>query len=354
MKKIRIGKKTISLNHPTYFIADIASNHDGSLSRAKELIHMAAESGANAAKFQNFYAKSLVSDFGFKNLKKIKSHQNKWKKSVYQTYKENEVSLKWTEELAKTCKEKKIEYMTASYDMSINSYLNKFLRAWKIGSGDITWHDHIMKISKTKKPIIIATGASQMHEIEKIYNKVMRVNKNLILMQCNTNYTNKKNNFNYINLNVLKTFKKKFKNAILGLSDHTCGHETVLGAITLGARVIEKHFTDSNKRNGPDHKFSMNPKTWKQMIESSRILEMALGTDIKKIEMNEKETVILQRRSIRAKKNIKKNELFKKENFEFLRPCPRDAMPVYEFNKILNKKSKSFIKKGDYIKNNNR
>tara|TARA_A100001011_G_scaffold300224_1_gene313518 strand:+ start:26994 stop:28049 length:1056 start_codon:yes stop_codon:yes gene_type:complete len=350
MKKIKIGNKIISLNHPTYFIADIASNHDGSLSKAKELIHMAAESGADAAKFQNFYAKTLVSDFGFKNLKKINSHQNKWKKSVYETYKENEVSLKWTSELAKTCKIKKIEYMTASYDMSINSYLNRFLRAWKVGSGDITWHDHIIKMAQTKKPIIVATGASRMDEIEKIYNKIIKVNKNLILMQCNTNYTNKKNNFNYINLNVLNSFKNKFKNAILGLSDHTYGHETVLGAITLGARVIEKHFTDSNKRNGPDHKFSMNPKTWREMIVASRTLEMALGKSIKKVEMNEQETIILQRRSIRAKKDIKKNQLITKKNFEFLRPCPKDAMPVYNFYKILNKKSKSFIKKGDYIK----
>ena len=93
MKKIKIGKKVISNSNPTYFIADIASNHDGSLTKAKELIHLAAESGADAAKFQNFYAKTLVSDFGFKNLNKMSSHQNKWKKSVYETYKDNEISL---------------------------------------------------------------------------------------------------------------------------------------------------------------------------------------------------------------------------------------------------------------------
>ena len=170
-------------------------------------------------------------------------------------------------------------------------------------------------------------------------------------MQCNTNYTNEIENFKYINLNVLKLFKKKFKDVILGLSDHTSGHETVLGAIALGARVIEKHFTDSNLRNGPDHKFSMNPKSWQQMIEASRTLEKAMGNNIKKVEDNEKETVILQRRSIRAKDNIKKNQIIKKKDFDFLRPCPDDALPVYDFNQILNKKSKFSIKKGDYIKN---
>ncbi len=348
--KIKIGNKIISEKKPTYFVADIASNHDGSLNKAKELIHMAAESGADAAKFQNFYASTLVSDYGFKNLKKTFSHQNKWKKSVYDTYKENEVSLRWTEDLAKTCKRFKIEYFTASYDMTINSYINKFVNAWKIGSGDITWHEHILKISKTKKPILIASGASNFYEVKKIIKKVQKNNKKIILMQCNTNYTNQFKNFNFINLNVLKLYKKKFPGIILGLSDHTKGHETVLGAISLGARVIEKHFTDSNLRNGPDHKFSMNPKNWRAMVNSARILELALGTENKKIEKNEKDTVILQRRSIRVKRDLKKNQILKKKDCEYLRPCPNDALPVYEIDKILNKKLKFDIKKNQYIK----
>ncbi|WP_435086244.1 N-acetylneuraminate synthase family protein [Candidatus Pelagibacter bacterium nBUS_33] len=348
--KIKIGNKIISEENPTYFIADIASNHDGSLNKAKELIHMASESGADAAKFQNFYASTLVSDYGFRNLKKTSSHQNRWKKSVYETYKENEISLKWTEDLARTCKKYNIEYFTASYDMSINSYINKFVNAWKIGSGDITWHEHILKISKSRKPVIIATGASNLYEVKKILEKVKKINKKIILMQCNTNYTNQFDNFNFINLNVLKTYKKKFPNIIYGLSDHTMGHETVLGAISLGARVIEKHFTDSNLRNGPDHKFSMNPKTWRAMIDSARILELALGKKIKKVEKNEKDTVILQRRSIRVKRNLKKNEILKKEDCEYLRPCPNDALPVYELGKILDKKIKFDIKKYEYIK----
>jgi N-acetylneuraminate synthase len=206
-------------------------------------------------------------------------------------------------------------------------------------------------MAKTNKPILIATGASNIHEVEKIYKKTIKINQKLILMQCNTNYTNSIENFNHINLNVLKLFKKKFKDVILGLSDHTSGYETVLGAIALGARVIEKHFTDSNLRNGPDHKFSMNPKSWKEMIKASRILEKAMGNEIKKVELNEQETVILQRRSIRAKNFIKKNQIIKKKDFEFLRPCPKDALPIYDFDKILNKKSKFSIIKGDYIRN---
>ncbi len=121
-------------------------------------------------------------------------------------------------------------------------------------------------------------------------------------MQCNTNYTGSIENFNFIELNVLKTYRKEFKNIVLGLSDHTPGHTTVLGAVALGAKVIEKHFTDSNEREGPDHKFSMNPTSWKEMVLRTRELERALGNDDKLIMENEKETVVLQRRAIRAKR----------------------------------------------------
>ena len=136
-------------------------------------------------------------------------------------------------------------------------------------------------------------------------------------MQCNTNYTNSYDNFKFINLNVLKTFKKIFKNKIiLGLSDHTPGNSTVLGAIALGAKVIEKHFTDDNDRDGPDHKFSMNPLTWRQMIKSSRELELSLGDGEKKIEKNEKQSVIVQRRGAWLTKDKKmKNYTFKIVNF---------------------------------------
>lgn len=333
-----------------YFIADIASNHDGDLNKAKELIHMAAESGANAAKFQNFYAETLISELGFKKLKKIKSHQTNWNGSVYDIYKKNEISLEWTETLLVTCKKHNIDFFTTPYDKDIISYLNKFVSAWKIGSGDITWHENIIKIAKTQKPIIIATGASTIDEVKSIYEKVLKINKKICIMQCNTNYTGRSDNFKFINLNVLKSYKKLFPKAVLGLSDHTHGHETVLGAVALGAKIIEKHFTDSNKNIGPDHLFSMNPKNWKKMVDATKNLVMALGDEIKKIEKNEKVTSILQRRSIRLKRSIKKGEIIIKEDLEYLRPCPRDAMHPYQNIKIIGKKSKKNYKKSSYIK----
>jgi len=170
------------------------------------------------------------------------------------------------------------------------------------------------------------------------------------LMQCNTNYTAEKNNLNYINLNVLKTFKKKYPKVILGLSDHTEGHATVLGAITLGARMIEKHFSDDNDRIGPDHKFSMNPKSWKEMVDRSRELELSLGTENKKIEKNELETVIIQRRALRAKNSLSKNHKIQSSDLISLRPCPANSILPYESKKIIGKYIKKDIKKGDLIR----
>jgi|TARA_B110000037_G_scaffold164386_1_gene185860 sialic acid synthase SpsE len=341
--KIKINNSIISNHSKTYFIADIAANHDGSLKRAKKLIRLAAESGANAAKFQNFYAETIVSDYGFKRLNKIKTHQSNWKKNVYDVYKDAETPLNWTSELKKTCKENSIDYFTAPYDIKMIKYLNQYVSAWKIGSGDITWHDSILKMAKTKKPVIIATGASTANEVDLIVKKVGKINKKIVLMQCNTNYTASDQNFKNINLEVINFYKKKYPNIILGLSDHTYGSETVIGAVTLGVRVVEKHFTDSNKRSGPDHLFSMNPKTWREMVLSCRRIEAALGDGIKKIENNEQQSSVVQRRAIRANKLIKKGEIIKKKDLVNLRPWPKNSLSPYEYKKILNKKAKKDI-----------
>jgi len=336
-KKIKINKNIISLKHPTYFIADIAANHDGDINRAKDLIWKAKQAGANAAKFQHFLADKIVSDYGFKKLKKT-AHQKKWKKSVYEIYKKNSLNRKWNSELSKTAKKAKIDFFTTPYDFDAVNEIDKLVDVYKIGSGDITWIDFIKFVAKKKKPILLACGASNMDDVIRAVKSVTNINNKICLMQCNTNYTNSPENFKFINLNVLNLFKKEFPNIILGLSDHTPGHTTVLGAIALGARVIEKHFTDNNNRNGPDHHFSMNPKSWEEMVKRTRELEMSFGDGIKKIEKNEKQTNIVQRRCVRLKRNMCKGEKITINDLEFLRPAPIKSFKPFEINKFLGKK----------------
>jgi sialic acid synthase SpsE len=351
VKNFFINKNSIGQNSKVYFIADIAANHDGNLNRAKKLIKLCAKAGANAAKFQHFKAETIVSSEGFEKIGKL-THQKKWKKSVYQVYKDASVDFEWTKELKNECKKYNIDFLTAPYDLDYVDKVYKYIPAYKIGSGDITWREIIVKIAKKNKPVLLATGASSLEDVKKTVNEILKHNKKLVLMQCNTNYTNSLENFKYINLNVLKNYKKIFKDKIiLGLSDHTPGSSTVLGAIALGAKVIEKHFTDNNNRKGPDHKFSMNPKTWLEMIKSSRELEVSLGDGKKKIEFNEKQSAVVQRRGARLNKNKKKDDKLSLEDCEFLRPCPKHSISIFDIEKYLGKKFKKNMKKNSLIKN---
>jgi N-acetylneuraminate synthase len=192
-------------------------------------------------------------------------------------------------------------------------------------------------MAKKGKPIMIAAGASTMEDVERAMKLLQKHTKDIVLMQCNTNYTASLENFKYINLNVLSTFKKKFPNVILGLSDHTHGHTTVLGAMALGAKVFEKHFTDDNNRVGPDHKFAMDPKSWREMVDRSNELSQALGDGLKKIEGNEKDTAVVQRRALRYTKDLKKCHKLEHDDLFPLRPCPPDGIPPYEIEKLIGK-----------------
>ena len=349
IKKFKVFKKNIAKNEKTFFIADIAANHDGSLSRAIKLIRLCAKNGADAAKFQHFKAETIVSDYGFKKLGKL-THQKKWKKTVFQTYKEASINNKWTPILKNECHKNGIAFMTSPYDLSFVKSTNKFVDAYKVGSGDINWHEIIIEIAKKKKPIMIACGASNIEEVKKIIGKVIKINDKIVLMQCNTNYTNSDSNFNFINLNTISSFKKIFKDKIiLGLSDHTEGHTTVIGAVALGARVIEKHFTDDNNRIGPDHKFSMNPVSWNKMVFETRRLERALGDGKKKIEKNEKKTYLIQRRCVRAREFIQKNTIITRNLIEPLRPNVEGAVQPQDILKLLKKKTIINLKKGQEL-----
>jgi N-acetylneuraminate synthase len=266
-------------------------------------------------------------------------------------YKKASINNEWNKELKKECIKNKIDFLTSPYDLNYVDAVDKFIPAYKIGSGDITWKEIVTKIALKNKPVLLATGASTMHDIIYACKLILKINKRLVVMQCNTNYTSDEKNFKYINLNVLKNLKATFKEKIiLGLSDHTPGHTTVLGAITLGARVIEKHFTDDNSRIGPDHKFSMNPKTWSEMIKESRRLEQALGDGKKKIEKNELESYYVQRRSVYTLKNLKKGQILNKSDLICLRPYIKNSISPQGIDKFYGKKIRKNIPKNSIIK----
>lgn len=345
-----IGDKEVGADSPVYFIADIAANHDGDIERAKDLIFLAAEAGADAAKFQHFKAETIVSDHGFRSLGGQQSHQASWKKSVFEVYQSASVSLEWTETLKATCQKAGITFFTSPYSMDLVDHIDPYVPAYKIGSGDITWTEMIEYVAAKGKPYILASGASTFDDVQRAVSAALALNGNLCLMQCNTNYTASLENFKYIQLNVLKVFREMYPNMVLGLSDHTPGHATVLGSVALGAKMIEKHFTDDIAREGPDHKFSMDPSSWREMVDRTRELENAMGNGIKKVEDNESQTVMLQRRAIRLAASLPEGTLIQREHLDVLRPCPSDGLPPYLIDTVVGKKLRHDMKYGEHIK----
>jgi sialic acid synthase SpsE len=335
---VSIDGHPIAVDAPTYFIADVASNHDGDLERAKQLIWLCKEAGADAVKFQHFLAKDIVSDYGFKNLGGQLSHQAAWKKSVYEVYEQYELNRDWTPGLAETAREAGITFMTTPYDPAAVEAVAPLVPAWKIGSGDITWTAFLDLIAQQGKPVLLATGAATMEDTERAVESILRHTSDLVLMQCNTNYTGDPENFRFVNLNVLRTFADRWPGVPLGLSDHTPGHAAVLGAIALGARVVEKHFTDDNSREGPDHPFSMNPVTWREMVDRSRELEAALGDGMKRVEANEQDPIVVQRRALRLRADKSAGSVLSADDVEALRPAPADALEPYRLDEVVGRR----------------
>ena len=340
---MKIGKADITKDGKPYFIADIAANHDGDLQRAYKLIELAKKSGADAAKFQNFKAEKIVSRNGFDSMEQM-SHQANWKKSVYEVYQDASVEDAWTPRLKEKCDEVGIEYMTSPYDFASVDHAASYVNAFKIGSGDITWTDMLTYIAKKNKPILLATGASDMEDVDRAMHVLEPYTKDIVLMQCNTNYTADNANFSSINLNVLKTYSKRYPGCILGLSDHTYGHTTVLGAMALGARVFEKHFTDDNGREGPVHKFAMYPKTWREMVDAAMELYAAMGDGIKRIEDNERDSVIVQQRAFYFTRNLRAGDCITREDIFPLRPLKKGCVYPYEVDKVVGRRLNCDVK----------
>ena len=347
IKPIKINNKLIGENKPCYIIAEIGSNFDGNINIAKRLIKKAKEAGADAAKFQSFQTEKILSKKGFE--KKI-SFQSSWKKSVWDVYKDAELPLEWIKKLDIYAKKCKIQFLSAPYHKEAVDELIKInIPAIKIGSGEITNTEFLKYVAQKNKPILLATGASTLKEIEVAVKTILnKGNNKIILMQATTQYPSP---IEDTNLKVLEHFRKKFKLNI-GYSDHTPGYTAVLGSIAFGANVIEKHFTLDNESDGPDHPHSLDPIQFNVMVKKIKEMEIAIGHSNKIIEKSENETKIIQRRGIWTRKKIKKGEKFTNVNLDVLRPCI--GISASYFSSILNKKAKknypafTALKKNDF------
>ncbi len=314
----KIGKQKVGGDAPTYFIAEIGANFDGSLEKAKEYARLAKKIGADCAKIQSFKAHKIVSREGFASMK-LKGVHGSWNRPVDEVFKEVEFARSWHKDFFEYCRKIGITPSTAAYDFEAVDLVDTLgIEFYKIGSGDITWLEMVEYIAKKGKPIFLATGASTLAEVDEAVRTIEKTgNKSLVLMQCITNYPSA---FESANIKVLNTYREAF-GAILGYSDHTPDDVVALGAVALGAKVIEKHLTLDRTLSGPDHPHSMEPDEFERMIVRTRQLEAALGSGRKEVVAEESETVIVQRRGLTAARKIVAGAILKKSDIVELRPA---------------------------------
>ena len=342
---IKIGNRLIGQGQSALIIADIGANFDGNLDKAKRLALAVKQAGGDVVKIQSFLAPKIVSAKGFSSMQ-LKGVHGSWGEPVNEVFKKAEFPREWHKEFFAYCQSIGIMATSAPYDFEAVDLMEELgVDFYKIGSGDITWLEILDYIARKNKPVILATGASTLAEVEEAVQVIANAgNKDLALLQCITNYPSK---IESANINVLKTYQEKF-GVITGYSDHTPGDVVVLGAIALGGKVIEKHFTLDKNDKGPDHPHSMNPEEFAAMVARIRQMEAALGSGTKEVVAEEAETVIVQRRGLYAKSAIKQGEAFRAENIIELRPA-LGLLPKDKKN-VLNKKAGRDIASGEPIK----
>jgi sialic acid synthase SpsE len=340
-REIRIGNKTLGQGHPAYLIAEIGANFDHDIEKAKDLIRAAKKAGADCAKFQSFLADRIVSGKGFASMQ-LKGVHGSWGRPVEEIFREAEFPREWHAEIAEYCAKIGIDFSTSPYDFpAVDLCAELDVPYIKIGSGEITWHEMLEYIARKNKPMFLATGDATMSEIDEALTVIESTgNNNLVLMQCITNYPSK---IESANINVLKNYETAFR-ILTGYSDHSPGIVVALGAVALGAVVIEKHFTLNKKDKGPDHPHSMDVNEFETMARSIRELEDAMGTSRKFQVEEEAETIIVQRRSLYAKRDIPQGKVIEEDDLDVLRP----ALGIYPKYKpmVIGRTAKSSVEKG--------
>lgn len=342
-KSIKIGNKNISQDDKVFIIAEAGVNHCGDMDMASKMIAVAAEAGADAIKFQSFKADSLILDeVEMADYQKTAIGSNK---TQHQMLKELEMDVQSMEVLKKISEKMGLIFLTTPFDEdSLEELKDLDLDAYKISSTDTTNISFVKNIARLNKPIIISTGMTYMKEIEVLIEEIHGINHNIILLQCTSDYPLKEDE---VNMKVMEVFKNKF-NCLVGFSDHTSGQLSGVVAASLGAAVIEKHFTLDKKLDGPDHAASLDPHELTEFVKSIRRVSTILGSSIKKPTISEGKTRVSLQKSIVAKKNIKKGDIFTYKNLGTKRAGGK-GISAFEIEDLVDKISNNNFSMNDII-----
>ena len=324
-------------------IAEAGVNHNGSLETAKRLAYIAKDAGADIVKFQTFNASDLVTNearmapYQITNLGMESSQLRMLERLMLS--KEEFIELK------KYCENIGIEFLSTPFDISSIEFLNEIgCKKWKIPSGEITNYPYLLEIAKTGKPIIMSTGMSSLSDVMDAI-KVLQDNMagKIILLHCTTDYPAK---YDEVNLRAMITLKNE-TGLEVGYSDHTMGTEVSIAAVSLGATIIEKHFTLSRSMEGPDHRASLEPNELKNLVKQIRNIEKAMGSNYKGVTISERDNLRVARKSIVAKRDIIKGEVFSELNLTTKRPGT--GINPMRWKDILGLKAKRNYRKDEFI-----
>ena len=334
-----ILKKKVSTKIQPFIVAEISANHNNNLNRALKLIDEAKKAGAHAVKIQTYTADTITLNSKKKDFL-IKDKNSLWKgKYLYDLYKKGSTPWEWHKEIFNRAKKNKIICFSSPFDETAVEFLEKFKPpVYKVASFENNHIPLIKSIIKTKKPIIISLGASKLNEIIELvkYLKKNKV-KNYAFLKCTSSYPAPVEDSN---IKTILDIRKRFKVEV-GLSDHTPGIGAAVAAVAYGASIIEKHFTLNRKGGGLDDSFSINPDELYSLVQETKRAWASIGKKFYGILNSEKGSLIFKR-SIYSSKEIKKGELFTKNNIKVIRPNKGVAPKFYE--KILGKKSLKNIK----------
>lgn len=297
-------------------IAEAGVNHNGEVELAKKLIREAKKAGADIVKFQTSNLDALVSKFA--EMCEYQKQNLGYEKSQKEMLRKIVLPFDAFYEIAACCKEEGIKFLSTPFDLLSIDFLEELgCDMWKIPSGEITNRPYLIKIANTHKPIILSTGMSTIEEVRACYDLLQEYGAGEItLLHCTTQYPTE---YEDVNLRAMLTLQKEF-GCKVGYSDHSRGIEVPVAAVGMGATVIEKHFTLDKTMEGPDHKASLEPSELTEMISMIRNIEKALGDGIKQPKEIEKANIGIVRKSIIAKTDIKRGDIFTEDNITTKRP----------------------------------
>lgn len=340
---IKIGNQKIGEGEKTFIIAEMSANHLQSFERAIEIIKKAKESGADAIKLQTYTPDTITIDCDNEYFQ-IKQGTIWDGITLYKLYEKAYTPWEWQPKLKKIAENLGLICFSSPFDRTAVDFLEEMdVPVYKIASFEITDIPFIEYIASKGKPIIISTGIATLGDIEEALKACKRMGNNQIaLLKCTSAYPSP---LEEVNLRTIPNMKETF-NTVVGLSDHTLGHSVALGAVALGAKIVEKHFTLKREDGGPDAKFSMEPEEFKVMVQGIREMEKALGTVT--YELTEKQKNSREHsRSLFVVKDIKKGDVFTEENVKSIRPG--FGMSTKYIKDVLGKKSRIDVKKGTPI-----